>query len=381
MRKWKELLVLCLFVLAGCSDKQSSLSEQTEEKIEISEPEEVKLPEVFEMSLLMTGDGLLHGAVYKDAYNGEGYDFSSQLEILRPIVQEYDLAYYNQETILGGVELELSGYPMFNSPQEFGRDMVDLGFNLVSLANNHSLDRNVKGIENSMRFWNSQEGVVTAGTYLSQKERDEIPVYEWNGIRYTFLSYTYGCNGLTRPEGMDYLVNIYDDEMLIKDVKKAKEKSDLVIVAMHWGNEYTHVPTEEQKRLATLLADSGVNIIIGNHPHVIQPIEWIQDTLVVYSCGNMISAQDELPRNIGLMVGIDIKMIKDEDQVEIELSDLRADLLFTSYSSYWTDFKLYPFDLIDDSILQNHEEIFEEYWQVVTAMEKNIRHGVGRKQS
>ena len=142
------------------------------------------------------------------------------------------------------------------------------------------------------------------------------------------------------------------------------------------GNEYTHTPTEEQKRLAKLLADNGVDIIIGNHPHVIQPIEWIDDTLVVYSCGNMISAQDELPRNIGLMVGIDIKKIDDHGNIKIELNNLRADILFTSYSSYWTNFKLYTFDLIDDSILRDHDEIFNKYWHVVTDLESDISQGV-----
>lgn len=375
MKKWKIGFLLGVFMIAGCSSKVSSV-EPPQQTSETSEIEEVKEPEVFEMSLFMTGDGLLHGAVYKDAYNGEEYDFSKQLETLRPIVEKYDLAYYNQETILGGVELKLSGYPMFNSPQEFGRDMVDLGFNLVSLANNHSLDRDVKGIENSMNFWKAQKNVATAGTYLSQEERDAIPVYECNGIKYTFLSFTYGCNGLIRPEGMDFLVNIYDDEMLKNDVRKAREKSDLVIVAMHWGNEYTHVPTEEQQRLASLLADEGADIIIGNHPHVIQPIEWIDDTLVVYSCGNMISAQDQLPRNIGLMVGIDIKVTKDDDKTEIEMNNLRADLLFTSYSSHWTNFRLYTFDKMDDTVLKNHDEIFEEYWQVVTTKESNIQRGM-----
>ncbi len=376
MKTLKILLILFMLFVTGCFSSKSSVSEEADVKEESSFVEEISQPQISEMSLFMTGDGLLHGAVYKDAYNGETYDFSYQLEILKPIIEKYDLAYYNQETILGGVELELSGYPMFNSPQEFGRDMVALGFNLVSLANNHSLDRSVKGIENSLRFWHEQDGVVFAGTYLSQEERDEIPVYECNGISYTFLSYTYGCNGLTAPEGMEYLVNVYDDEMLLKDVKIARKKSDVVIVAMHWGNEYTHTPTEEQKRLANMLAKEGVDIIIGNHPHVIQPIEWIDDTLVVYSCGNMISAQDQLPRNIGLMVGIDIKKVDNQGDIKVELSNLRADLLFTSYNSHWTDFRLYTFDLIEDTILNNHEEIFEEYWQVVTSLENEINRGV-----
>lgn len=376
MKTLKILLILFMLFVTGCFSSKSSVSEEADVKEESSFVEEISQPQISEMSLFMTGDGLLHGAVYKDAYNGETYDFSYQLEILKPIIEKYDLAYYNQETILGGVELELSGYPMFNSPQEFGRDMVALGFNLVSLANNHSLDRSVKGIENSLRFWHEQDGVVFAGTYLSQEERDEIPVYECNGISYTFLSYTYGCNGLIAPEGMEYLVNVYDDEMLLKDVKIARKKSDVVIVAMHWGNEYTHTPTEEQKRLANMLAKEGVDIIIGNHPHVIQPIEWIDDTLVVYSCGNMISAQDQLPRNIGLMVGIDIKKVDNQGDIKVELSNLRADLLFTSYNSHWTDFRLYTFDLIEDTILNNHEEIFEEYWQVVTSLENEINRGV-----
>lgn len=378
MKMMKALIAVLIILLSGCfkQSQSESASEQSSTQSESLVESEADEPEIYRLSLFMTGDALLHGAVYKDAYNGETYDFSKQLEVLKGIVSQYDLVYYNQETILGGTELGLSGYPTFNSPQEFGQNMIDLGFNLVSLANNHTLDKGVKGIENSLAFWKAQNGVVTAGSYASKEERDEIPVHECNGISYTFLSYTYGCNGLLPPKGMEYLVNIYDDEMLETDIAAAREKSDVVIVAMHWGVEYTHVPTDEQKRLAQKLADLGVDIIIGNHPHVIQPIEWIGDTLVIYSCGNMISAQDELPRNIGMMAGVDIIKTVDDGEISIKIENVRSDLLFTSYNSSWTDFKLYTFDQMDDSVLANHEAVFAQYWDVVTALDDSIKQGM-----
>ena len=120
--------------------------------------------------------------------------------------------------------------------------MMDLGFNLVSLANNHTLDRGEQAILNSLDYWSNQNA-LTAGSYSSFDDREELRVREINGIRYTLLSYTYGTNGIPVPEGKEYLVNVYTDEMLTEDIAKARGEVDVLMVAMHWGEEYTHEPT------------------------------------------------------------------------------------------------------------------------------------------
>ena len=323
-------------------------------------------PMVEKAELLMAGDALLHGAVYTDAKTAEGgYDFTEMMSTLNRVVDHYDLKYYNQETILGGTELGLSTYPCFNSPQEFGDTMMNLGFNLVSLANNHTLDRGEQAILNSLDYWSNQNA-LTAGSYSSFDDREELRIRQINGISYTLLSYTYGPNGIAVPKGKEYLVNVYTDEMLLEDIAKARGEVDVLMVAMHWGEEYTHEPTSEQRRLAQLLADAGVDIIIGSHPHVVQPIEWIDDTLCIYSLGNLISAQDGTYKRIGLLAGVTITKTTFEGQSHIQLSAPRADLVYTQYTKGYHNFKLKFFDEIEESELKDVWGVYDQYGKIVT---------------
>ena len=317
------------------------------------------------MSLVMVGDALIHDSIYKDAYIGDNnYDFMSMFTDVGEIISNYDLKYYNQETIIGGKNLGLSNYPMFNSPDEIGSDLVKTGFNLVSLANNHSLDKGVVGINYSLNFWNSMSDVVTAGSYNSWEDRNSKKIYEKNGIKYVFLAYTVSTNGLNLPEGHEYLVNVYDDEIVKKDIDNIKDDVDVIIVAMHWGDEYTHTPTYEQKRIAKYLSSLGVNLIIGSHPHVIQPVDYIDDTLVIYSLGNFISSQRSLGLNkiIGLMVGLNINI----ENNNVTFDNINYELLFT-YDNRYKDFKIIPFSKLNNEILNNYEEIKEEYMNIVNS--------------
>ena len=337
--------------------------------------EYIPVAENYSAQLYMAGDALLHGAVYTDAKQADGtYDFSSMFENIAPIFQNCDLCYYNQETILGGTSLGLSSYPRFNSPQEFGDNMIDIGFNLVSTANNHSLDKDETGIINSLEYWSTKD-VVTAGTYLSQEDRDTIEVHDVNGISYAFLAYTYGTNGLEPPKGKEYLVNVYNEEMLKNDVSKANELADVVIVSMHWGVEYTFEPTPEQEHMAHVLADAGADIVIGAHPHVIQPVEWIDDTIVYYSLGNMISAQDGTMKKIGMIGGVRIDKTVIDGKSTIEISQPKADLIYNYYDNGYKNIKLYLFSSLTDEILKDHETIYEDYKKIITKRDDTIRIG------
>ncbi len=178
--------------------------------------------------------------------------------------------------------------------------MIDAGFNLVSLATNHTMDSGEKAVINSRKYWDKQKNILAIGSYDSFETQNEIQIMEKNGITYTMLNYTYGTNGIAVPKGKEYLVNVWPTDLSIndpkrdtkyqlykeqvkKDIQKIRDKVDVLIVSMHWGIEYTHTPTAYQKDEAEFLADQGVDIIIGTHPHVIQPITWIDDTLVIYS--------------------------------------------------------------------------------------------------
>ena len=276
-----------------------------------------------ELNLIMAGDALLHASVYNDAKQENGsYDFSKMLTALE-VAKKYDLAFYNQETILGGVELGLSTYPAFNSPQEFGDNMLSLGFNLISLANNHTLDRGEKAVRSSLAYWKGKHA-VTAGSYDSFKERNNIQIQQKNGITYALLAYTYGTNGIPLPKGKEYLVNVYTKKMLKDDIENIRKKVDFLMVSMHWGIEYDFTPSQEQRDLAKFLADLGVDLIIGTHPHVVQPAEWIGDTLVYYSLGNLISGQRGTNKRIGMLGSVHITKIQDG---KVKLSNRRAELI------------------------------------------------------
>lgn len=360
------ILFLILLVSLGITVYLYLTNDEEPNSIE-SKPQEIieEQPKEKRMSLVAVGDTLIHGALYVDAQTGyDTYDFSYMFTEIEPLIKNYDLKYYNQETIIGGKNLGVSHYPRFNSPDEIGLNLVDIGFNLISLANNHTLDKDAVGVLYSVNFWKNQEGVVVSGQSDSFENRNNIEIHEQNGIKYAFIAYTDMTNGLAVPEGMEYLVNVYSDQQAKIDIESIRDKVDVVIVSMHWGEEYTHIPTYSEKREAQYLASLGVDLIIGSHPHVIQPVDFIDDTLVIYSLGNFVSGQSPLgiDKTIGLMVGMDI--VVNESDVTFENLDYK--LLYTYCTSNYKNYKVYPFDSLIDDILYNHESIEQEYMNIVT---------------
>ena len=367
------VLILGLGIYLFTQNKEQP-KEEKKKTTEVKKEPEVKTSK---LSLIMVGEGLLHSSVYNDAYKNGVYDFKPQLEYIKPIVQNYDLAFYNQESILGGTSLGLSSYPTFNSPWEFGDAMIDAGFNMVSLANNHILDKGEKAILNSCEYWKSKD-VLTAGSYCSNKEANEIKIKEKNGIKYTLLAYTYGTNGITVPSGKEYLVNLYSDEKVKADIEKVRDKVDLLIVSMHWGTEYKSEPTEEQQRQANYLSSLGVDIIIGTHPHVIEPITYIDDTLVIYSLGNFISGQrtsNDYNTIVELMTSVDIIKEEKNGQTTIKLDNLNNELLYNYYQngSSYTNFKVIPFSKMNSTYNSDYQRLYNKYSEIVRMYNQDIK--------
>lgn len=360
-------VVLAQFHLDFSTSKKQEVPKE-EEQIE-EEPKRIET----EASLIMVGDALIHNSVYNDAKTSDGgYDFRPMLSEIKPIVEDYDLAYYNQETILGGTELGLSNYPRFNSPQEVGDAFLDAGFNLVSVASNHTMDKGEEGVLSSLNYWNSKDAYV-AGSYASFEERDKPVIKEINGITYSFLAYTMWNNGLTTPTGKEYLNNEYSDELAKADIERVRDQVDVVIVAMHWGTEYSLGVSEKQKEVASYLASLGVDIIIGAHPHVVEPIEFIDDTMVIYSLGNLISDQEGVERLTGLMAAVTIKKVVDDGVTTITLENPKADLVYTDSSmSGKRNFKVYPYSQLNNTILPNYMSYYEKYTSIVTSMSDRI---------
>lgn len=241
------------------------------------------------------GDNLIHSFVYMYAYQGIGvYDFTPIYKNLADDIDAADIAYINQETVLGGDHKGFSGYPNFNTPSGMAQSLASLGFDIVNGSNNHSLDMGTDGLLNSLDYWSEfEDEVIFTGAFKSQEHRDTIPVIERDGIKVSFLTYTYGTNAHVRQAS--YQVNYFDSDLITDDVKRAQEISDFVVVASHWGTEYKMSPNDMQLKYAQLMADLEVDAVIGSHPHVIQPVEWVEgttghQTLVAYSLGDVVSS-------------------------------------------------------------------------------------------
>ena len=371
----------------GALDTAEENSQQVEEEKE----------ETTSISLIMVGDNLIHSSIYKDANrnaNYNGYDFKPMITYIKEKVQNYDLAYYNQETILGGTEIGLSDYPTFNSPYETADAMIDAGFNLVSTATNHTLDRGSQAVINSRKYWDKQEDVLAVGSYTSFEEQDEIQIREKNGITYTMLNYTYGTNGIPVPEGQEYLVNVWPTDLYIndperdteyqaykekvkEDIAKVRDKVDVLIVAMHCGIEYTTEPSAYQKDEAEFLASQGVDIVIGTHPHVLEPVEWIDDTIVFYSLGNFVSAQyqdENYNKMVGLMSSLNITKTTKGDETSIKIDNIENELIYTYYNqATWSNFKVIPFSNPDIAeYLPSYKSVYERYKKVVQMYDKDM---------
>ena len=359
MMKLLAFLLIVIIVILLCLSINNKSKEETTEVF--SEKEN-------KVSLIMAGDALIHSSVYDDAYEDGKYNFDKMLSLIKPIVKEHDLAFYNQETILGGTSLGLSSYPAFNSPQEVGEAFTSAGFNLVSLANNHTLDIGKKGVISANNYWKTKKDVLTSGSYNTKKERDNIKIKETNGIKYTLLSYTTTTNGI-KPSN-DYYVNVYDEQQVKKDIDMVKDKVDLLLVSMHWGTEYSKEITKEQEDIAKYLSSLGVNIIIGHHPHVIEPIDYINDTLVIYSLGNFISGQEGLDRRIGMMVSVDIE----KNNNEISISKPKVTLTYTYYkeSNVKYNFKIYPFNKLNNNLLKGYKIYYNDYIDMISSKTKKI---------
>ena len=272
-----------------------------------------------EVNIIMVGDILLHDGIEKCALQDDGtYDYSEVFRHTRSVIEAADMAIVNQEVIIGGKELRVSGYPSFNAPYEIADELAETGFDVICHATNHALDRGKSGIENCLEYWRENHpDVETVGIYTSREERDDICIYEKNGIKIAVLNYTYGTNGIPLPQGMPYAVDVLDEKRVIADLADAEEAADITIVCPHWGTEYDHGISAMQKKWTKVFAENGADLIIGTHPHVIEPVEVYETddgrrVPVYYSLGNFInwtsgSGKGVADRMLGLMADVTVE--------------------------------------------------------------------------
>ncbi len=307
------------------------------------------------LRMLSVGDNLIHDGIYeqaqKRAKNG-GYDFSFCYARVKSTVEAADIATINQETIVSK-SYPPSGYPLFNSPQELGAAVKDTGFDVVALANNHMLDKTAKGLTEAIDFWDAAEGITRTGAYKDKADLDRVEYIEKNGLKIGLVGITQYLNGLSLPKDSPLQIILTSDEATIeRKIKAAKAECDVVLVNAHWGTEYTTQPTQDQKNLAKKMASWGANVIIGHHPHVLQPMEWIDNadgsrTLVAYSLGNFISQQNTAARVIGGM--LHYTLTKGADG-KVTVSEVQFEPTVTHYVSGSHDVQIYPLSQYSDAL-------------------------------
>ncbi len=349
--------------LDSSSNAISSTSIQLSSSDSAAEPTPNIPPTKTFVRLMAVGDNLIHSSIYDQAKaraNGGGYDFSYSYKYIKSTIKKADISIINQETPIASI-YPASTYPMFNSPTQLGDEVVRTGFDIINLANNHTMDKGATGLLSTLDFWAGKKKsskVLSVGAYKNAKDRDTVRVKEVNGIKFGFVGFTEPTNGLSVPASSDAIWMLGRNEATIeKSVKAAKNASDFVVVSVHWGEEYTHVPNERQRYLAKKLVEWGADAIMGHHPHVIQPVEYLKkpsggNALVVYSLGNFISAQDRAPRMVGGL--LDYTVTKNHTSGKLSIGKVKFLPVITHYGSRFTNITTYPFSSYTKDLAASH---------------------------
>ena len=357
----KVFILLLSLVFFSCSDKapvsidEASLDPALDNDGFLSEP----AMEPDNLIIIAVGDNLYHDVMIRA---GEEGDYESAYEEIRDLVQYADIAFINQETLLGGSEFGFSGYPLFNSPQSLGRAISNIGFNVISHANNHAMDKGERAVFATLDFWDTIPEAAVLGIHRSGEERNNPVIMEVNNFRVGFLAYTHSLNGIPLPNDKPYLVSLINREVMAREINALRPLCDILVVSIHWGDEYQHNHNRTQEGLAVFLAEHQVDLVLGHHPHVLQPVEYVprpdgRYMLCYYSLGNFISAQSRLPTMLGAMAYIKIKKIPAVNEGERDSFMYMDDgviPLVTHYENNWTGFRVYPLYAYSEELAAMH---------------------------
>ncbi len=308
------ILILCFFSFSCKKEKEPKPVTQDTPKVQetISENISPTEEESRKITFIACGDNITYGtkdARSKAVEGGRELNFKPQYALVAEKIKSADIAFINQECVMSDKH-PLSWYPRFNVPRELGLDLVELGYDVINIATNHMLDKGADGLQSTIDFWKSQD-VLMIGGYENPEDFDNIRILEKDGIKFAFLSYTFSTNGLSKEPSSPIVIPYINDEDIVRQTKLARECADFVFVSVHWGNEGAFTPSDEQRRVAALMADCEVDAIIGHHPHVLQPIEWIEGkngnrTLCVFSLGNFVAEQDRDYNMVGGIIELEI---------------------------------------------------------------------------
>ncbi len=380
---YKSLLiaftVLTSALITGCGtntvkkvkNETESTSFNSEVQTEAVSAEEQAVPvaEDKRIHVSAAGDNLIHYSVYKNAeayaVNGENYNFAPLYENVRSIIEGADVAILNQETVISqsnAVTGACGGGLTFNSPPEVADAVIDLGFDVFTMANNHVLDMGASGLEESINFWNEKaktNDITVLGAYLNQADADAIRVRDVNGVKVAFLAYAEHLNGFSIPQDSSLRVIMNSEEDVIeRQIKEAQELADAVIVSAHWGVEDTNIVSQDRKDLAKKMVDWGADVILGCHTHTAETMEWITrddgtQGFVFYSMGNFICAQTDNFNLVGEIADFDIVIDGATNDARIENVGAIPTIVHYDDGNF-SNMRIYPYNMYTPELAASH---------------------------
>lgn len=287
-------------------------------------------PPIQTIKLVAVGDIMMH----KEEIEGgkvpgtNTYNFDYMFKHIKPYIENADLAIGNLETPLAGKERGYTGYPAFNAPEQLAMALKNTGFDVLTTANNHSLDRHYQGVAHTLKVLD-EAGLAYTGTARTKEEQNKVLIQDVKGIKIAFMAYTYGTNGIKPDKGKEYCVNYLSKEKMLRDIDLAKQQgADVICVSLHFGNEYERQQNKAQEEWVKFLFDNGVDIVLGSHPHVLQPMELKNGKFVIYSLGNFVSAQRTRYRDSSILLNLTLTKNFETGETFID---------YAEYVPIWTD--------------------------------------------
>ena len=369
------VVVLIISITVGMNISKRAKAEAAKEKAEQERLALEKEQEENTIELLAVGDNIAHQTIREVGMSEEGpWNYDSVYQYVKEDVEAADLALVTQETIFVEDREDVSGYPSFGTPPEFGDALVNTGFDVIASATNHALDKGTDSIEYTLNWWEENHpDIPVLGLYDSEEAAEEIPIISCKDLKLAMLDYTYSLNGLELPSGQEYMVDVFDEEKAREDIRQAKELADVVIVVMHVGNEYEQDVDQETQEWTDIFLEEGVDIVIGSHPHVVRTMETFtgedgHKMLVYYSLGNFTSTQTDLPSLMGAMAKITVR--KNIETGEIEIPEHEFIPLLMYYNKEIPQAAIYKLEDYPQELIQQHfvyeenpEEFSLEYYQ------------------
>lgn len=309
------------------------------------------------VTLCVVGDLMCHSTQFNYAKVGtDTFDFTPVYREVKPYLSAADLTIGNLETVIAGKNKGYSGYPYFNAPDDYLYALKDAGFDFLITANNHALDQGWEGVKRTIEVINEYK-MHSTGTFLSQQDRDSLRIIQLNSISIAILAYSENTNGLPIPKGKDFAINLIDEELIKSDIANAREKNvDLILVHLHYGIEYNREPGEYQKEIVNKIIQLGADIVIGGHPHVIQPVNFFKTNnakldsgFVAYSMGNFISNQRWRYSDAGLILNINISKNIVSDSIYISEVNFLPTWVFRGQTDFGREYIILPSQFSDDS--------------------------------